>query len=400
LIPQTAEDTDRSDRIGSPAAAQALDRTLPGVFLMIDSLQTGGSERQFVALSHSLDRTRFRVSLGCMQRIGPLLEGLKVDQFPLGGNLYGFRSWKTRMDIGRHMRRHSMLVAQAFDFYSNLTLVPAARLAKIPVVIGSQRQLGDLLTPAQSQAQTMIFRWCDAVVCNSQAAAQRLIDSGLSEKKTRVIWNGIAPETFVSTPPALVPRPGWLRVGMIARMNSRAKNHSLFLRAAARLEALTRQVEFVLVGDGPLRPELEREASSLGLGERVHFLGDRRDIPAVLASLDLTALSSDSESLSNAIIESMAAGVPVVATSVGSNPELLAEDRGMLVPPRDEDSLAAALGKLLENDGMRARMGQNCRNFAEENLTLEKMRSYHEQLYMELLARKGRRGPLAQPTSG
>jgi len=96
----------------------------------------------------------------------------------------------------------------------------------------------------------------------------------------------------------------------------------------------------------------------------------------------------------------MAAGVPVVATSVGSNPELLAEDRGMLVPPRDEDSLAAALGKLLENDGMRARMGQNCRNFAQENLTLEKMRSYHEQLYMELLARKGWRGHLAQPSSG
>ena len=267
-------------------------------------------------------------------------------------------------------------------------------------MIGSQRQLGDLLTPAQSQAQTMIFRWCDAVVCNSRAAAQRLIDAGLSEKKTRVIWNGIAPETFVSTPPALVPRPGWLRVGMIARMNSRAKNHSLFLRAAARLEALTRQVEFVLVGDGPLRPELEREASGLGFGKRVQFLGDRRDIPAVLASLDLTALSSDSESLSNAVIESMAAGVPVVATSVGSNPELLAGDRGMLVPPRDEGSLAAALGKLVEDDGMLARMAQNCRSFAQENLTLEKMRSHHEQLYMELLSSKGWKAQLAQHSSG
>ena len=192
MIPQTAEEADRRGRVGPTATAQALDLSLPGVFLMIDSLQTGGSERQFVALSQSLDRTRFRVSLGCMQRIGPLLEGLQLDQFPLGGNLYGFRSWKTRMDIGWHLRRHSMSVAQAFDFYSNLTLVPAARLAKIPVVIGSQRQLGDLLTPAQSAAQTMIFRWCDAVVCNSQAAAQHLI-AGLSEKKpassgTALLW--------------------------------------------------------------------------------------------------------------------------------------------------------------------------------------------------------------------
>jgi L-malate glycosyltransferase len=372
---------------------------LPGVFLMIDSLQTGGSERQFVALSHSLDRSQFRVALGCIQAIGPLLEGLELDEFPLGGNLYGFRSWKTRMDLGRHMRRNSTCVAHAFDFYSNLTLAPAARLARIPVVIGSQRQLGDLLTPAQSRAQLMIFRWCDAVVCNSQAAAKRLIESGLPQSRTRVIWNGLAPELFKAAMPALPPRPGWLRVGMIARMNERVKNHSLLLRAAARLQATNPQVEFVLVGDGRLRPELEKEAASLGLCDHVKFLGDRRDIPAVLASLDLSVLSSDSESLSNAVIESMAAGVSVVATSVGANPELLADKRGMLVPAGDDAALAAALAKLLQDPSLRAQMGQNCRTFAQENFTLDKMRRSHEQLYLELLSRKGWKGQGPPPSS-
>ena len=90
----------------------------------------------------------------------------------------------------------------------------------------------------------------------------------------------------------------------------------------------------------------------------------------------------------------------MVATSVGSNPELLAGDRGMLVPPKDEGSLAAALAKLLEDDGMRVRMGQKCRNFAHENLTLEKMRSHHEQLYLELLARKGWTKQPAQQSFG
>lgn len=356
---------------------------------MIDSLQTGGSERQFVALSRSLDHNQFRVFLGCIQAKGPLLEGMAPKEFPLGGSLYGFRSWKTRMNLGRHLRRQRIAVAHAFDFYSNLTLIPSARLAGIPIAIGSQRQLGDLLTPMQSRAQTMMFHWCDTVVCNSSAAAKRLIEDGLSRSKTRVIWNGLGPECFSPVAPALPRRPGWLRVGMIARMNTNAKNHSLFLRAAGRLQATMPKVEFVLVGDGPFRPELEQEATSLGLGERVQFVGDRRDIPAVLASLDLTALSSNSESLSNSVIESMAAGIPVVATSVGGNPELLAEDRGILVPVGDEASLAGALHRLLNDDNLRIRMGGRCREFAAENLTLDKMRRSHEYLYLELLASKG-----------
>src|SRR3954468_14473686 len=356
---------------------------------MIDSLQTGGSERQFVALSRSLDRNQFRICLGCIQSKGPLLEGMALDRFPLGGSAYGLRSWKSRMNLGRHLRTESIAVAHAFDFYTNLALVPAARLARVPVVIGSQRQLGDLLTPLQSRAQRMMFRWCDAVVCNSAAAAKRLTDEGLPEEKIRVIWNGLAQEAFASTMPAVPPRAGWLRVGMIARMNSRAKNHSLFLRAAARLQGTMPQLEFVLIGDGPLRSELEREAASLRLGDRVRFLGDRRDIPAILASLDLTALPSDSESLSNAVIESMAAGVPVVATNVGSNPELLAENRGMLVPVRDENRLAKAIADILQNQELRSQMGRNSRAFAAENLSMEKMRRSHEQLYLELLGRKG-----------
>lgn len=358
-----------------------------GLFLMIDSLQTGGSERQFVALKRSIDQNRFRVSLGCIQAKGAFLEDLNVTSFPLGGSLYGLRSWKTRLELGRHLRRHNIAIAHAFDFYTNLTLVPAARLARIPVVIGSQRQLGDLLTPMQSRAQTFMFRRCDAVVCNSGAAAKRLVNDGIAEGKITVIWNGLPAEAFTPAVPALPRQAGLRRVGMIARMNSRAKNHSLFLRAIARLRDST-LLECVVVGDGPLRRELEREAADLGLAGRVSFLGDRRDIPAILASLDLTVLSSDSESLSNAVIESMAAGVPVVATDVGANSELLTEDRGTLVPVGDENGLALAMAHLLKQDNLRVQMGEACRSFALKNFTVEHMRHQYEGLYTELLGRK------------
>ena len=387
----------RTEEKASPPAAgsnmpgmakSSSEAPVPGVFLMIDSLQTGGSERQFVALSRSLDQKKFRVGLGCIQAKGAFVEDLNLDTFPLGGSLYGWRSWKTRMRLGRHLREQRVDVAHAFDFYANLTLLPSARLAGIPVVIGSQRQLGDLLTPMQSRAQSMMFRWCDAVVCNSRAAAERLIQEGLPEGKINVIWNGLGPEAFATTAPAFPRRPGWLRVGMIARMNSSSKNHSLLLRAAARLQDRIPNVEFVMVGDGPLRSALEQEVASLGLRSRVQFLGDRRDIPAILASLDLTVLPSDSESLSNAIIESMAAGVPAVASRVGGNLELLTEERGILVSAGEESSLAEAMTGLLQNDALRIQMGQNCRRFALENFTIEQMRLRHEQLYMQLLARK------------
>lgn len=385
----------RTEEKASPAAAgsnvagmgkSSSEAPAPGVFLMIDSLQTGGSERQFVALSRSLDQKKFRVGLGCIQAKGAFVEGLNLNTFPLGGSLYGWRSWKTRLRLGRHLREQRIDVAHAFDFYANLTLLPSARLAGIPVVIGSQRQLGDLLTPVQSRAQMMMFRWCDAVVCNSSAAAERLIRGGLPEDKINVIWNGLGAEAFAAPAPALPRRPGGLRVGMIARMNSSSKNHSLLLRAAARLQLPN--VEFVMVGDGPLRPRLEQQAASLGLGSRVQFMGDRRDIPAILASLDLTVLPSDSESLSNAVIESMAAGVPVVASQVGGNLELVTQERGMLVPAREESSLAEAMLGLLQNHALRIQMGQNCRRFALENFTIEQMRRKHEQLYTQLLARK------------
>jgi glycosyltransferase involved in cell wall biosynthesis len=365
------------------------DRSLPGIFLMTDSFDTGGSERQFAALAKSLDPHSFRLHLGCIQKRGAFLDGLNdVQEFPLGGSLYRIGSLQARWKLGRHMRQNAIDIAHAFDFYTNLTLIPAARLARVPVVIGSQRQLGDLLSPAQFRAQLAVLRWSDAVVCNSRAAAERLVANGLPKDKTVVISNGLPASCFVETEPALPRRSGLLRVGMIARMNTPSKNHRLFLRAAARLVSKFGDLKFVLVGDGPLRSELESEAEKLGIRHQTQFLGDRRDIPAVLASLDITVLPSVSESLSNAIIESMAAGVPVIANRVGGNPELVDESRGILVAPNDEAALSGAVECLLRDAPLRIAMGRNAKEFAKANFTIDHMRQQHEGLYAELLEKK------------
>ena len=262
-------------------------------------------------------------------------------------------SLRTRLKLSRHLRSRHVQVAHAFDFYTNLTLIPAARFAHVPVIIGSHRQLGDLLTPAKFRAQITAFRWCDAVTCNSQAAADRLAAAGVPREKLAVIGNALPPAALEPAPAALTRRPDTLRVGMVARMNAHYKNHAGFLRIAAQIHQRMPDVEFLLVGDGPLRPELEQQAAALGLGDRAIFLGDRRDIPAVLASMDVAVLTSDSESLSNAILEAMAARLPVVAYNVGGNAELVNDQRGALITAKNENSFANAIHRLLSDAHLR-----------------------------------------------
>jgi glycosyltransferase involved in cell wall biosynthesis len=363
------------------------------IFLMINSLETGGTERQFVELAQSLRGGGRDIQLGCIQKKGSFLDGQAMDglgelhQFRLGGSLYGLQSLRSRWRLMHHLRRAKTAVAHAFDFYANLVLIPAAKLAGVPV-IGSHRQLGDLLTPAQFRVQFEMFRWCDKVICNSRAAADRLAQAGLAPQKLVVIGNGLPPSAFAETSPALPPIPGVLRVGMIARMNHRAKNHALFLRAAARVCSRLTGVEFVLVGDGPLRPELEQQAKELGLVDHVQFLGDRRDIPSLLASFDVTVLPSASESLSNSIMESMAAGIPVIANRVGGNPELITEERGVLVTADDERGLSVAMEHLLRDQDLRVHLGLSARSYAQANFMIDQVRKQHEELYVALMKRK------------
>src|ERR1700721_156660 len=160
------------------------------LFLMTNSFETGGSERQFSVLAQNLRPEQFHVHLGCIQRIGPFASLFgDVPEFWLGRNLYGLKSWRTRLRLSGELRRERIQIAHAFDFYTNLTLIPAARFGRGPGVMGRPGRVGDLLTRNQFRAQAAVLRWCDAVVCNSQAGAARLPPGGVSRGKSLFICN-------------------------------------------------------------------------------------------------------------------------------------------------------------------------------------------------------------------
>jgi glycosyltransferase involved in cell wall biosynthesis len=158
-------------------------------------------------------------------------------------------------------------------------------------------------------------------------------------------------------------------------------------------------VRFLVVGDGGVargssivsghyKRDLERRAAELGLAERARFTGYRLDVPAVLAQVQLSVLPSLSEALSNVLLESMAAGAPLITTSVGDHP-LVVEDgvTGLIVPPGDVEALGRAILRLLEDGELAARLGQNARRAARARFSIERMVGATQALYEELLAR-------------
>jgi L-malate glycosyltransferase len=371
------------------SATGSVQGTAPVLFLMTNSLETGGSERQFATLASALKPEHLQVRLGCLRRIGPFAERLEeIVEFPPGGSLFKLPAQRARLDLARYLRANRVVIAHSFDFYSNLMMIPSARLARVPIVVGSQRQLGDLLSSFRNRVQHALFRWCDRVVCNSQAAAARLRQAGIGTNRLVVIPNALPGAAFAAVAPAL-PVTGGVRVVMIARMNDPAKRHDIFLQAAARLAAKHPKLEFMLVGDGPLRPGLEAMVGKLGLRERVIFMGERHDIPAVLAASEISVLPSISESLSNSIMESMAAGVPVVACRAGGNDELIRDgENGFLVPTADAEALAERIDTLVQQPELRKSLGVTARQDARR-FSVERVCGKYERLYASLLEEKG-----------
>ena len=172
-------------------------------------------------------------------------------------------------------------------------------------------------------------------------------------------------------------------MGLVGRLVP-AKAPDVFLRAVSLAAARVPGLRGLVVGDGPLRAELEAGARRLGLGDRVVFAGVREDVEELLPGLDALLFSSLREGLSMAMLEAMAAGVPVVATEVGGTPELITHgESGLLVPPGDPGRLADALIGLLEDPAGADGIRQAARRRVEERFSLARMTAAHEALYAE-----------------
>jgi glycosyltransferase involved in cell wall biosynthesis len=365
----------------------------------------GGTERQVMNLAAGLDPERFDLHMACNGKVGELLEeatalGVPVTEYAIN-SLYNVGSMRARLRFARDLRAHSIEIVHSYGFYSNLFAIPAARLAGVPVVVASIRDCGETLTPAQKSAQKLFCRMADCILANAEGVRRWLIREGYPARKIQVIRNGVL------KPPPMVGA-GWLRkefglapdarlIAVCSRLN-RMKGLEYFIDAAAIVSRQRPDVRFLIVGgnghrsDGDYQAELERYAASHGLESRVIFTGFRTDVARMLQEIDISVLPSLSEGLSNTLLESMAAGVPVIATKVGGTPELVEDgSTGLLVPPRDPGALSQSMTLMLDNPGTARRLGEAGRDHVLSRFSIDKMVADTQSLYAKLLSASGAR---------
>lgn len=375
------------------------------VLYVITTLAIGGAEGQLVRLVTSLDRQRFEPAVCCLSSEGPYRETLDAAGIPVV--TIGFTGfWGMRRDPGRVYRQISRLVGYIRDFHPDVVHgflfwayimgTFAARLARVPIVVTSRRSLGYFKASERTHLflEQIANRLTDVVVANSEAVRQdTILGEHLRPEKVLVIYNGIEADHFCKSPEERLEESVGLRnrgpvVGVIANLRH-YKGHRYFFQAWAEVTKRFPGAVALLIGDGPDRSELEAQAESIGVSKSIRFLGSRRDIPQLLALMDLLVHPSLEEGFSNAILEAMAAGKPVVATAVGGNPEAVVHKAtGLVVPPQDGHALAEAILWLMEHPDEAAAYGHAGQERVARNFDLQLMAREYERLYEDLVSKK------------
>lgn len=350
------------------------------VSLLVGQMGLGGTEKQVALLARGLQERGARVSVLLLWSGGSRrdeLDGIRVEQLGFG-RLHSLRAVPRNVRamgrLVRFLREEKPDVLHAFLTASYLVAAPAARLARVPLISG-RRSLGNFKEGHRFVlfVERIANRMTRHIIANAHAvAADAIRQERLDPAKVSVVYNGLPAEAFeVETLPTQVPT-----VLCVANMHS-YKGHGHLLEALTLLRKRGVKCRTVLIGDGQERAELERQAAGLD----VAFEGQRKDVPAFLAQTDVFVLPSLEEGLSNAVMEAMAAGKPIVATAVGGTPELLGGDRGLLVPPADPLALAAAIERLLTDRVEAERLGAAARAWSEVHLSVDAMVDAHVRLY-------------------
>jgi glycosyltransferase involved in cell wall biosynthesis len=360
----------------------------PSILLMGDTLGLGGTEGQFVELASRLDRSRWTVHVTCLRAEGPLrdkLEASGVCAWSCGrGSLKSVGLLRCVWALVRYMRRERIGLVHSFDFYSNVVGVLAARLAGVPAVIASQRDLGDLRPRPQARVHSLMLRLADRVLVNSEAVAGRLRRHRALAGRIVVIPNGVDLVRF-SPAPGSTRRAAGITVGTLANLRPE-KGLADLVSAAALVREACGGLRLVIWGEGALRRDLERQIRELGLDGTVELPGSTTDPEGALRRLDIFVLPSLSEACSNGLLEAIATGLPIVATSVGGNASLV-EDAvtGFLVPPADPAALAKAIIRLIQDPALATELATRGRERLRASFGIDRTVARIETLYNEAL---------------
>ncbi|MBI2827570.1 MAG: glycosyltransferase [Planctomycetia bacterium] len=364
------------------------------VLHLVFSLDSGGLENGVVNLCNRLDPQRFAPAI-CTFSAGGALES-RVDRNRV--ELCGVeRRWNNDptlpLRLARQLRRRHVELLHTHSWGTLIEGMVAARLARVPRIVHGEHGVLD-----SHRRHVLLQRWfwsrADQLLAVSSPLADCMANLvGLPRERIEVVANGVDTDRFqpagnrrAEERAAFGLPSGGLLLGMVARLVP-VKNHAGVLEVVARLRSQGLEVALALAGDGPLRDELAQLARELKIADRVHFLGDVARVERFYQAIDVFILNSHSEGMSNTILEAMACGLPIVATSVGSNAEIIVARRtGMLVAKDNVVELAAALNELVGAAALREALGTAARQRAKEEYSVDRMVGRYEQIYEQLAA--------------
>lgn len=361
---------------------------------VIPSLDVGGMENGVVNVINVLPADRFEHHVACLLHTGPLAERIRG------------RAGVTEMHAGRHDPIATLRLARTILRYRphivharNWNAWPDAAAACAITGIGrlvwsihgwtTDQRMTRMRALACRQLARSTHQLCGVCL---DAAARFADEAGVPLRRFEIVYNGVDARRFTPRTDRAALRatlglpPETFVIGTVGRFDP-MKRYDLLIEAVARLREEDRSgsmpaVQLVFAGDGPEETRLRETAARLGVERDVRFLGRRSDVPAVLAALDLFTLTSRGEGMSNAILEAMACGLPVVATRVGGNAEIVMDgETGLLIESANVEQLVAALRRLIGQPGVRAAMGAAGRQRVESAFTMQRMAEAYTSMY-------------------
>lgn len=349
------------------------------VLLLTDEMEVGGTQRQIVHLARSLDRTRFEPTVAYFRNRSFLADqleqaGVRVVELPKHGRV----DPRFLFNLRQFLTRERFDVMHCFAFSGELwgaigrRLLPATHR---PTLVTSIRNTHD----DYSRLRWRLKRWTALqstfVIANSRAGGEQAgVAMNLPKNSVDVVYNGVSdlPAEALASPPRST-QGGPVTALFVGRLVEQ-KNVPVLLRAMKRLRDSGSELKLRVAGDGPLRGLCEQIIADLKIGDRVELLGERSDVPALMAAADFVVLPSFREGLSNVILETMMIGRPVIASAVGGNVELVEHmESGMLFPSDDDAALADALRLMAGDRALREKCGARGRQRTLEQFTVPAM---------------------------
>jgi len=395
---------------GNNPAPTGAEATLPEILFVIGTFDLGGAENHLLSIARSLVRRGWKVSVYVLSDGGPLQRKfeesgatiLSPPKSRLASASFGCRVLRAAL-VGHHlfrtMVRHRPAIAHFFLPMAYVAGAPIALLARVPVRIMSRRSLNFYQADVWwlSAVERILHKTATAVLGNSLSVVHQLRDEeGVPLRKLGLIYNGVDIARIrdsgsrQATRASLGLTPTTLALVIVANLIP-YKGHRDLIDALRQCQAqLPEPWHLLIVGrDDGIASELQAHAAKAGIAENISLLGARHDVPNLLEACDIGLLCSHQEGFSNAILEGMAAGLPMIVTDVGGNAEAVLDGQtGIVVPARDPKHIAEAIVCLANNASMRADLGAAARRRLEEHFSLDHCVGSYDELYRTLLAGK------------